>query len=186
MRYVFALALVLALAAAPAQAHKLKVFATAEGPVITGSAYFSGGDKAMGIGGVVLAPDGTLAGTVRTDRDGVFHFTVRARMNYTITMDAGDGHVASTVIPADQLPLSLPAGMAGTAEAPATPPPAAAMTAADTDAIEAAVARQIRPLRQQLDAYDDKVRLHDILGGIGTIFGVFGIAAWLSARRRSP
>ena len=175
--------LALLLFAAPVQAHKLKVFASAEGAVIVGTAYFSGGGKAMGIGGVVQAPDGTLAGTVRTDQDGAFRFTATSRMDHTITMDAGDGHVASTVVPAAELPLSLPAGQASIAAAPA---PVAAASPADLDAVEAAVARQIRPLRQQLDAYEDKVRLHDVMGGIGTIFGLFGVAAWASARRRSP
>ena len=40
------LLLVLLLLAGPAQAHKLKLFVTTEGPVILGDAYFSGGDKA--------------------------------------------------------------------------------------------------------------------------------------------
>lgn len=177
-----ALFLALLLAAAPAQAHKLKLFVSAEGPVIVGTAYFSGGAKAAGIVGVVKAADGTVAGTVRTDDDGGFRFTAASRMNHSITMDGGDGHVTTTVLAAEDLPPSLPAGPAGLAAiaAPESPP------SPGPDAVEAAVARQIRPLRQQLDAYEDKLRLHDILGGIGTIFGVFGVAAWVAARRKSP
>ncbi|MDO8606039.1 MAG: hypothetical protein Q7R40_05855 [Phaeospirillum sp.] len=174
------LPLALLLLATPAQAHKLKLFATVEGPVILGTAYFSGGDKAVGVGGVVRMADGSMAGEVRTDQDGAFRFEVRSRTDHSVTMDGGDGHMATVTIGAAELPQTLPAGPA----ALPTPPPLPAV--AGLDAVEAAVARQIRPLRQQLDAYEDKVRLHDIMGGVGTIFGIFGIAAWVSARRRSP
>jgi nickel transport protein len=51
-------------------------------------------------------------------------------------------------------------------------------------ALEAAIARQIRPLREQLDAAESRIRLHDLMGGIGTIFGLFGCWAWLQSRRR--
>ncbi|CAA7626169.1 conserved exported hypothetical protein [Candidatus Terasakiella magnetica] len=179
------LALGLLLAAAPAQAHKLKVFATAEGAWISGTAYFSGGAKAMGIDGTVQAPDGMVLGTLKTDAGGGFGYEARTRMDHTLILDGGDGHAARAVIAAAELPASLPEGMAGAV----LPPPARPVAAGadiDTDAIEAAVARQIRPLRQQLDAYEERVRLHDLLGGVGVIFGIFGLAAWLSARRRMP
>jgi len=174
------LAAALSLLTIPAEAHKLKLFATTEGAAIHGTAYFSGGDKAMRIKGQLLAPDGTLAGEFTTDDEGRFVVEAGTRADYTLSVDAGDGHVATLVVPADQLPEGLPPG-----PIPSAPPVASVVTsAAGTDAVEAAVARQIRPLREQLDAYEDKVRLHDILGGIGTIFGLFGVAAWLSARRR--
>jgi len=203
----------LLLVAAPAQAHKLKVFATAEGAVIVGTVYFSGGDKAMAVAGVVTGPDGTVAGRVITDRDGIFRFTAHSRMDHTITMDAGDGHMATTVIAAAELPPSLPQEQVGGPQEQvggpqeqvgwpqeqvgwpqeqvggATPPPArqtAAGEAITPETVETAVARQIGPLRRQLDAYEDQVRLHDILGGIGIIFGLFGTAAWLSVRRQTP
>jgi nickel transport protein len=170
------LLLVLLLLAGPAQAHKLKLFVTSEGAQILGDVYFSGGGKAQGVGGEVRGPDGALVGKITTGTDGSFRFTAASRMDHVITVDGGDGHSVTATIAAADLPASLPAG----AVAPQAPPPA------EMDAVEAAVARQIRPLRQQLDAYEDKLRLHDILGGIGTIFGVFGVLAWLSARRKCP
>lgn len=167
----------------PAQAHKLKLFVAAEGAVIGGTAYFSGGAKAAGIGGTVQAPDGSTLAEIRTGEDGGFRFEAKSRMDHTITLDGGDGHAASMILAAAELPETLPAGMASVTPPIRTAIPAETMTA---EMVEAAVARQIRPLRQQLDAYEDKVRLHDILGGIGMIFGVFGAVAWWSARRRSP
>ncbi|CAA7615582.1 hypothetical protein [Magnetospirillum sp. SS-4] len=175
---------ILLLLAGPAQAHKLKLFVTAEGAVISGAAYFSGGAKAAGLGGTVLAPDGSTLAEIRTGEDGGFRFEAKSRMDHAIVVDGGDGHAASAVVTAAELPESLPPGIAGSPR----PPPATADTMAvvPVEAIEAAVARQIQPLRRQLDAYEDKVRLHDILGGVGMIFGLFGVAAWWSAGRRKP
>jgi nickel transport protein len=168
-----ALLLALLLLAAPAQAHKLKLFVTMEGNAITGTAYFSGGARAVGIPGRVQAPDGAVVAELRTGEDGSFRFEAATVMDHTVTFDSGDGHVASAVVSANGLPQGISAAAPREADADV-----AAM-------VEAAVARQIRPLRQQLDAYEDRIRLHDIIGGIGTIFGLFGIIAWLSARRRA-
>ena len=38
-------------------------------------------------------------------------------------------------------------------------------------------------LRGDIAQLRDKIYLHDILGGIGYIVGIAGIAAWLSARK---
>jgi nickel transport protein len=48
--------------------------------------------------------------------------------------------------------------------------------------IERAVARQVGPLREQLAGYEDTVRRHDVLGGLGYILGITGIACYLIAR----
>lgn len=61
-------------------------------------------------------------------------------------------------------------------------------TATDEAALEnlitKAVAQQIRPLREQLNAYEDQVRLRDIVGGIGYIVGLAGLAMWLRRRQQ--
>lgn len=163
------------LLAAPAQAHKLKVFATVEGAEIAGSAYFVGGEKAAGVPGRILGADGSLLASFATGPDGGFRHRVAMRMDHVVVVESEDGHAAQFTIPAGEFPPSLPEGKAAAAAAPA-----------DAAALEAAIARQIRPLREQLDAYESKVRLHDLMGGIGTIFGLFGCWAWLQSRRRGP
>lgn len=162
------------LLAAPAQAHKLKVFASAEGGDIVGSAYFAGGDKAVGLPGRILGADGSLVATFATGPDGTFRQGVAARMDHTVAVESDDGHAAQFTIPAAEFPSTLPEGKM------------AAAPAGDTAALEAAIARQIRPLREQLDAYEERIRLHDLMGGIGTIFGLFGCWAWLRSRRAGP
>ena len=49
--------------------------------------------------------------------------------------------------------------------------------------VKTVVSRQIRPLREQLEAYESTIRLHDTLGGIGYIIGIAGIAFYFMGRR---
>jgi nickel transport protein len=42
---------------------------------------------------------------------------------------------------------------------------------------------ELRPLRREITAYKEKNDLQSILGGIGYIFGFFGIAYYIAARR---
>ncbi|MBC7952469.1 MAG: hypothetical protein H7Z12_11710 [Rhodospirillaceae bacterium] len=148
-----ALFVALLLWAGPASAHKLKLFVTQEGGDMVGTAYFAGGGPAAQIEGVVVV-DGSETARFRTDAAG--NFRVTAPAHAVISVDGGDGHAAST-------------------KAAVIEPP--------TNDVEAAVARQIRPLRLQIDAMEERARFSDIMGGIGTIFGLFGIAAWIASRR---
>ena len=62
------------------------------------------------------------------------------------------------------------------------------ITPADLDAriakaVDAAVARQIRPLLEAYDAADGRVRFNDLIGGLGWIAGIAGLWAWFRSRR---
>jgi nickel transport protein len=167
----------LALTATPALAHKLKVFAAAEGEAIVGTVYFAGGGVAIDSPGVATTADGTEIARFRTDAEGNFRVPVPSRQDIRVSIDSGDGHVAETVVAAAELPEALPAAT------DRAPRPRTAPTGVSAE-VEAAVARQILPLRRQIDAMEERARFSDIMGGIGTIFGVFGIAAWLAAKKR--
>jgi len=101
-RRVAALVLLLTLGD-PALAHKLQVFAFAEGARISGSAYFAGGGAALvarievrdGEGGVLaeLAPDG----------EGRFVYTAAAPVDHLILAITSDGHQAEWRVPAAEL-----------------------------------------------------------------------------------
>lgn len=160
------LAVALVLAASPALAHKLKLFAAAEGGDIVGSAYFAGGGKAVEVDGSVIAADGAVIARFRTDGQGAFRVAVPLGQPLKLRVEAGDGHVAEASLGADEVS------------------PVTSTATASTADIEAAVARQIIPLRKQIDAMEERARFSDIMAGIGTIFGLCGIAAWLHGRRR--
>ena len=182
-----------AAAASPAHAHKLKVFATAVGERIEGTVYFVGGGPARGARILVESADGKLIEALNADDAGAFAFTAKLRADHVIVTNSADGHSARTTIPASVLPASLPLPAStlgtGAAEARVSTAPAAPQEGGTGDpaAMEAsiaqAVAQQVAPLREQLTAYEDQVRLRDVLGGLGYILGLAGLFAWMRARR---
>ena len=48
----------------------------------------------------------------------------------------------------------------------------------------AELSKQIRVLRRQIRESDERLRFRDILGGIGFILGLAGVAFYMKARRR--
>lgn len=184
------MALLLAsMAASPAYAHKLKVFATATGRTIDGQVYFVGAGPAPGATVIIETTGGAPLATLHADGEGRFAFIAATHADHVIRVDTGDGHSARAVIAADELPADSPAMDEG-ANVPTVPAPNAAVAPAPpspaTDlenAVGRAVAHQLKPLREQLNAYEDELRLRDLLGGLGYIFGLAGIVLWLRARR---
>lgn len=185
--------LLLVLTTGPAQAHRLKVFAAAVGDAIEGRVYFVGGGPARGVPVTLSEAAGTVVGTTETDsEEGRFTLPVPYRADFTVTADAGDGHVDRFTLAAARLPVGLPAGP-GDGEMVAETPSTAmaglsaggeAMDAAVERVVAAAVARQLAPILERLDAMETAVRLRDLLGGIGYVIGVFGLWALWRGRRR--
>lgn len=176
-------------------AHQLRVFAMAEGATITGYAYFSGGVKVKGAKVAIFAPDGSQLGEVKTDNAGAFRFPATVRVEHKLIADAGAGHVAEFTVAAEELPDTLPGKDANslpevsvvnavTTEQVSPLPMTKTAVVSLQRMIERSVARQIRPLREQLEAYEAKVRWHDVLGGIGYILGIAGVACYWLGRRQ--
>jgi nickel transport protein len=179
-----------------ALAHKLKAFATAEGALVSGYAYFTPGGRARQADVVITGPGGVEVLKTGVDSEGNFHFVTKQRVDYVITVDGGDSHVATYKIHAADLPDALPAPQDGkllpldppiaiAAEAAAAPPAAdataqPACTTPDPAALRAlireSVAREVNPLREQLDAFQEAVGWRDVVSGLGYIFGLCGVA----------
>lgn len=186
-----AIAAVLVLvAASPALAHKMKVFASATGAAISGYVYFNGDSRAIATKVSVVGADGSTVFEGLTDDTGQFSFPATRRMDHVISVDGNDGHVASFTITAAELPDTLPAAASASVVTPtrAAPVEAASVEVASGDLrsfIDQSIARQIRPLREQIDAYQEKIWWHDVIGGIGYIAGLAGLAfGWANRKPR--
>jgi hypothetical protein len=84
-----ALLLLLALAlAGPAEAHKLKVFATVEGAEVTGYAFFVGGGRPQGAAWIVTDGAGSEIARGETDAAGGFRAAVPQPVSSAITAKA--------------------------------------------------------------------------------------------------
>jgi nickel transport protein len=177
-----------------AHAHRLNIFATGDGTAISGYAYFPGGGRAQGLTITAEAPDGSPLGSALTDERGEFTIPAKLHCDHILTVQTPDGHRAVFTVPASELDDSLPTpGMDGPAGPAGVPVAGEAVTMSQLPAtgsdelsalIEEAVRREVRSLREQLEGYEERVRLRDVLGGIGYILGIAGIASYLMGRRR--
>lgn len=177
-------ALLLLLISGAVQAHLLKLFAYVEGQRIHGSVYFAGGSSAVGARVQISSATGEPVARLNTDDRGAFSFPLDAPGEYLLEADSSDGHRAQWRIQRSEF------GNSSRKQAPddrpfsekEPPPPAAEERLAEM--LEQAVARQIGPLRQQLQRQYDRARFSDIIGGIGFIFGIAGLLMWWRSRQR--
>ena len=180
---VVALALGLVLAGPPpALAHKVIAAAYPAGDGIEGEVGFSNGDMAADTPVQVFDETGALMGEARTDADGFFVYTPTRKVTHVFKADLGAGHVATFTLDAADVPAPTETG----AEAASTGDAISARGSADLEALIArAVRDEMRPLRRELTAFKEKNDLQTVLGGIGYILGLFGLAFFLLARRQT-
>lgn len=190
-----------------AVAHRLQVFAAADGAEIAGEAYFAGGAPAAGIEVLIEDGAGERLAALRSGPDGAFRYRAAAPVDHVVVARSGDGHRAQWRIAADE----LAPGFGTRAGAPSTHRDApldrrgddaahrsstaavASKASARTElepalvaAVEAAVARQVRPLRAALEEARGQAALRDVLGGIGYIVGLAGLLIWWRGRKEGP
>ena len=191
--------LLLCLLASSAYGHKIRVFAYSEGDTIIGETSFSGGKKAQET--TIIVTDkisGRQLLTTKTDSSGQFSFPVpeearNNRLALLIIADAGEGHRNQWLLEAaDYLPETAGETTAEVTRTtrPSEPETASAPAAAAMDEeqlrriIDESLAGQLGPVKRQLaEMRERKINLQDILGGLGYIIGLAGIAAYIKSRQ---
>lgn len=177
-------------------AHRLYVFARLEGATILGRAYFPGDVPAQHIDVIVRDPSGGELGRTTTDDNGNFLFAARKRVDHCLTAETPDGHAGQYTVRAAALPDSLAADVPtesgrtlvvlptrGPPDVPCASPAKDSDPASVRDQL-AELGRQLDDLRQQIYESDARLRFRDILGGIGFILGLAGIALYVKARQK--
>lgn len=178
------------LLAAPASAHSLKVFAKVDGRQVSGYAFFIGGGRPMGVSWVAKMGDKALA-TGKTGNDGEYGFSVPDPVTdaISITVDTGEGHIATTQLKPDRFSLVATAAPTGSAPVAASSGVQEARTPASSPdgtarLVEEAVERQVGPLLERIEAMDARIRFTDIMSGIFLIVGLAGMALWARGQKR--
>lgn len=183
---LFAL-LILLCGPGPALAHKLKLFVTLEGDEISGYAFFVGGGRPRGAAWRVQDAAGTVLQDGTTDDQGAFRWQTPGAADYTVVVDAGDGHGATTTLLASRFagaavptPLALPDSQSDTAAA-------SPVDRVPVDQVEALVARAVQretaPLLARIEEMDSRLRLTDLVSGVFLILGAAGGILWLTGKR---
>lgn len=175
-----------------ASAHGLDVVAQRAGAEVTGLARYSdqtpAAHVAVEIFGAQQTPGAAPLVTGMTDAEGRFRLAVDADgQPLRVEVEGEEGHRAETLaanVPSFGVPA---AGVTAAAAGPVGDPhpetgPSA--TRSVSGASDAEAARQMLSLvREDIARLDRQIRFRDILGGIGYLVGVAGMAAWWLARR---
>jgi nickel transport protein len=183
----------------PALAHRVLVFAYAEGGAIrTESKFIPNTPMRQGKILVLDQKTGKELLTGQTDDQGKFSFKIPAeaaaqRLDLIIVAEAAMGHRGEWLLKADSyLTGAAPGKTAAPAPAPAPAVPGTKAASVDQQALEAALnkalERQLAPIKEMLaDLTIHRTSLTDIIGGIGYILGIFGLGAYfLSKRKENP
>jgi nickel transport protein len=170
------------LLASPTFAHGIRVSASVEGKTIHGRVTYQGGEpvKNCTVTGHDAA-DEVLAKT-KTDDEGKFAFEARWRCDYHVEAETEDGHGGEYVVKAALLPRDLPSRESPAATDSRSAEHAHGHAADDASGENPWTAEQLRVVQAKLDALQEKldasersIRIRDVLGGIGYIFGLFGL-----------
>lgn len=179
-----------------AHAHKVTIFAWAEGDTVYTESKFSGGKKVRDGKVEVFDNAGTLLLAGCTGDNGEFSFRAPQITDLKIVLTAGMGHRNSWRLSAAELGADAggpsspgPAPSAPVVSRPRDEPvTTAAYPCLSAGDVEAIVARQleqkIQPLTRMLVAAQDRgPTLSDVFGGIGYIIGLVGLGAYLRYRK---
>jgi nickel transport protein len=177
-----------------AMAHKVRVFAYESGGEIITEAKFNNGRPAKNSTIVITNnADGTVLLQGLTDNEGSFRFAIPAlakenRMSLNIILDVGEGHKGSWLLSASDY-------MGGQIESVAAPseqqsPMPLHETRKDMNCtqleqiIEQVIEKELSPIKRMLaENSEQKLKLQDILGGLGYILGLAGIATYFQSKK---
>jgi nickel transport protein len=188
--------------AGPASAHRVNVFAWVEADTVHVESKFAGGKKVKAAKIVVMDPKGVELLAGRTNDQGEFSFTVAEPTDLRIMISAGQGHQGEWTIRAAEL-TDMPSKTASQTSAEnviqsdqndavalkpvdnKTAVPDLAIEPNELEAIiESILDKKLKPITRMLaDIRQTGPSVGDIFAGIGYIFGLVGIAAYVHSRK---
>lgn len=198
--------LCLPLAVGSASAHRVNVFAWVEGDTVHVESKFAGGKKVKAGKVVVMDSKGNELLSGRTNDQGEYSFVIPiipAQTDLNIVLIAGQGHRGEWTIRATEI-KQPPSGnepenlvdnstQSENNNAVSEIPKETRTSAADNRVnmteleavIESVLERKLKPITKMLaDAQHKETTAKDILGGIGYILGLVGIAAYVHSRKK--
>lgn len=189
--FLFVATAVTLLAVSPAMAHRLNVFVLPEGDRVVGEAYFNDGAPVKDCPVRLVDAEGKVLQEGRTDGGGGFALALPEGVtNLTVVVEGGMGHRGETSLKLS--PRKQPSPVS--TQAPSTPAPVESPTAPalSADEVEAlvrqAVKREITPLKEEILRLNQELSrpgTTEIMGGLGYIVGLTGIALWAGSRKKN-
>jgi len=170
-------------------AHKVNVFAWVEGDMVFVEGYYPGGKRAQKSLVEVYNGAGAKLLEGRTNQKGEFSFKIPAREDLRIVLTASMGHKNDFTITAGDLGGSEPSSqepVAGISETVAAPPSTTVDMGQLEVMIDEALDRKLEPVIKLIrNTRKEGPGVTEIIGGIGYIFGLFGLLMYFRSRSRS-
>ncbi len=177
---IFSLFLIL-ISVKTASAHKVNVFGYREGNCIIGESYFSDGSPCKKCLIEIYDEQGKKIAQTTTDEKGNFKVLVNEKGPVKIKLIAGEGHLAEYEIE----------GIKKVSKKVVKSKNSQIQTSISKDELEKIVrevvaeeTQGIKSMLMDLKKDMSKAKIHEIIGGIGYIFGIWGIIALLKTRKR--
>ncbi len=181
--------LVLILSSGTAHAHKVNVFAWIDNDTVFVESKFAGGKKVMDAEVIVSDKDGKQIVSGKTNDNGEFSFKFPQQSPLTIAVIAGMGHRGEWTLTSES-PPPQPQVSEPPPFVPTSSPPTSNLMMLTPGMIqlevEKALDKKLSPLLKKLAESENKgPGLSEIFGGIGYIFGLAGVAAYVHSRKKS-
>lgn len=203
--YLLSVALWLVLCNVPAWAHKVTIFAWVEGDTVYTQSKFSGGRRAKNSTVVVYDKEGNQLLEGKTDEKGEFSFKVPKKTDLMIALKASMGHLAEWTIPAEEITTVGEVFQSSATEGGIKPSVGESVPSIDTKTggdrhvptavglsrqevkalIDESLDRKLKPIINMLaDSIDRGLKVSEVIGGLGYIFGLVGLALYFANRRK--
>ena len=165
-----------------ATAHKIHTFAWVSGDTITVESNFSG-NKPLLHGKITVKDNKSSAVLLQGNGDdkGIFTFTIPSearerKADLLIVVSGSEGHQSEWLVPATEY-LSEKT-------APATDHSVNLNNLELQEMIQEILKQELEPIKRSLaESKQNKPGFRDIMGGIGYLLGLAGLAAWLKNRK---
>ena len=174
-----------------ALAHKVSIFAWVEGDTVYTLSKFSGGKKIKNGTVAVFDTEGNRLLDGLTDDQGEFSFKIPKKTALRVELIAGAGHKGHWVVPLEEIEGTDAETPAGTADEITAGRPSENRQLSRPDsaeiqtAMEKALDKKLKPVMKLLaESMQKDPSLSEIIGGLGYIIGLVGIAAYFKSRRK--
>jgi len=202
--YLFLLIFLITFSATPAFAHKVTIFAWVEGNTIYTQSKFSKGRKAKGALVTVFDMEGNKLLEGATDEKGEYSFKIPKKTDLKIVLKASMGHMAEWKIPVEEIAaaqasqnktpeasvisdITSPSNRMDSKAGPEQPIPRSTCFQREEikRLIDESLDQKLSPIINMLaNCQDQDPGISEVMGGIGYIFGLVGVALYFANRRK--
>ena len=179
-----------------ASAHKVMIFAWVEGDTVYTESKFSGGKRVKKGDVMVYDLKGNRLLKGKTSEQGEFSFKIPEKTAMKIVLLAGIGHRAEWTVPLEEIQgiasetSEITTNHSTIAKEPDKQTQSVSVTNLSPDdiqlAFEKALDKKLKPVMKKLaESQEHGPTVKDILGGIGYILGLVGVASYFHYRRKT-